>query len=431
MKKIIFSVLVLVGLIPFSHAQNSLPKINHERLNKHLEALAELGKNPKGGVSRIAYTEADKKAREQVIKWMKEAGLETKIDLAGNLVGYTTGKENLKPLVMGSHIDTVPEGGNYDGIVGSLAAIEVIQTMKENKIQTKRPVQVIIFQNEEGGHIGSRAITSGLSDQDLGLISQSKKTVRDGIKYIGGKPDKLSEAKLNKGDIAGYLELHIEQGGILEKEKKQIGIVQGIVGIRRWNVKFEGFANHAGTTPMNMRQDALLAAGKMIDAINKIVNSMPGRQVATAGKINAEPGAPNVIAGVTQLTIETRDLSFKTINEISKKFEIEAKRIAKITNTKVSMEKIYDTAPVPTTTGFQNIIDESAKDLNLKTFMLPSGAGHDAQEMAKIGPMGMIFIPSVKGISHSPEEFTHPEEIKNGTNVLLYSLIKYDQSILN
>ncbi|MFL6274501.1 MAG: Zn-dependent hydrolase, partial [Blastocatellia bacterium] len=274
-------------------AQTTL-RVNGARLNAHLAALTEFGKNPQGGVSRVAYSDADRQGRDYAMRLMREARLDVTIDAAGNLVGQRKGSEaQHAPLVIGSHIDSVPEGGNYDGDVGSLSAIEVAQTLAENNITTRHPLEVIIFQNEEGGTIGSHALCCGLTEKQLNLPSRSGKTIREGIKFIGGDPDRLSAARRKRGDIAAYLELHIEQGGLLEAEKINIGVVEGIVGIRQWDVTVEGFANHAGTTPMNQRRDALLAGARFIDAVNRIVTSLPGRQVGTVGRIQAQPGAYN------------------------------------------------------------------------------------------------------------------------------------------
>ena len=402
-------------------------RVNGQRIMEHIFALAEFGKNPQGGASRVAYSEADKQGREYVLGLMKAARLDAKIDAAGNLIGKRNGSENtLKPLLIGSHIDTVPEGGNYDGVVGSIGAIEVAQTLAENNVTLRHPVEVVIFQNEEGGLIGSRAIDGELTEKELDLVSRSDKTIRDGIKFIGGDPTRLSEVRRNKGDIAAYLELHIEQGGTLETEKINIGVVEGIVGINWWDVTIEGFANHAGTTAMNNRQDALLAAAKFIEAVNRVVTSVPGRQVGTVGRITALPGAPNVIPGKVVLSLELRDLDTAKINMLYDKIFAEAQAIATASRTKFDFKEINVNIPAPTDPRIRNVISEAARDLGLSTKLMPSGAGHDAQDMARLGPVGMIFVPSVGGISHSPKEFSHPNDIANGANVLLHALLKLD-----
>jgi len=409
----------------------SSPRVNGKRIVDHLSALSQFGKNPQGGVSRVAFSEADRQGRDYVVGLMRAAGLDTVIDAAGNLVGRRAGTEpSLMPLVMGSHIDSVPEGGNYDGDVGSLGAIEVAQTLAENKTSIRHPLEVIIFADEEGGTIGSHALSGEITDKQLNLVSNSGKTIRDGIRFIGGDPDKLASIRRKRGDIAAYLELHIEQGGILDNEKINIGVVEGIVGITQWEVKIEGFANHAGTTPMNQRRDAMLAAAKFIEAVNRIVTSVPGRQVGTVGKLQAWPGAYNVIPGKVVLGLELRDLDGAKVLTIYQKIREEASVIAKSTGTTFDFTETNSIVAAPTDQRIRKLIDETAKSLGLSTKWLPSGAGHDAQEIARLCPVGMIFVPSVAGISHSPKEFSRPEDIANGANVLLHTLLKLDSLTL-
>jgi beta-ureidopropionase / N-carbamoyl-L-amino-acid hydrolase len=418
-----------LGSIPFrSFLSQATLRVNGKRIMEHILALAEFGRNPQGGVSRVAYSDADKQGREYVLGIMRAAKLDVSIDAAGNLIGRRAGSAGgLAPLLIGSHVDTVPEGGNYDGVVGSMGAIEVAHTLAENNVTTRHPLEVVIFQNEEGGLIGSRAMDGELTEKELDLVSRSGKTIREGIKFIGGDPAKLTDVRRKKGDIAGYLELHIEQGGILDTEKINIGVVEGIVGINWWDVTIEGFANHAGTTAMNNRQDALLAAAKFIEAVNRIVTSVPGRQVGTVGRINALPGAPNVIPGKVVLSLELRDLDAAKINMLFGKIQTEAQKIAADSKTKFDFKEINVNIPAPTDAKIRSLISEAARELSLTTRLLPSGAGHDAQDMARLGPVGMIFVPSVAGISHSPREFSHPEDIANGANVLLHTLLKLDK----
>ncbi len=404
-------------------------QVNGPRIIDHINALAEFGKNPQGGVSRVAYSDADRQGREYVLGLMRAAKLDVSIDAAGNIIGRRPGSaNNLAPLLIGSHIDSVPEGGNYDGVVGSLSAIEVAQTLAENNLTTRHPLEVIIFQNEEGGLIGSRAIDGELTETELDQVSRSGKTIREGIRFLGGDPTKLADVSRKRGDVAAYLELHIEQGGILDAEKIDIGVVEGIVGINWWDVTIEGFANHAGTTPMNKRQDALLAAAKFIEAVNRTVTSIPGRQVGTVGRIQALPGAPNVIPGKVVLSLELRDLDAAKIQMLYEKIYAEAQQIAEAGKTKFAFKEINVNIPAPTDTRVRASIFQSAKELGLSTKLMPSGAGHDAQDMARLAPVGMIFVPSVGGISHSPREFSRPTDIRNGANVLLHTLFNLDRA---
>jgi len=402
-------------------------RVNGDRINQQLTALSEFGKNTYGGVSRVAYSEFDKQGRTYVQGLMRDAGLETTIDVAGNIIGSRAGSNPaLKPILFGSHIDSVPDGGNYDGDVGVLSSIEVARALREQNHVTRHPIEVIIFQNEEGGTIGSRAFVGHLPDKDLDLVAKSGKTLRDGIRFIGGDPTKLGTLSKKKGDYAAYVEYHIEQGGTLDAEGINIGVVEGIVGIGWWDVTIDGFGNHAGTTPMDKRRDALMAAAKYVQMVNRVVTSEPGRQVGTVGRIQAFPGAPNVIPGQVQTTLEIRDLDQAKIVRLATKVMEEATKIGAENGTTFTFKETYLSTPAIMDQGVQKTIEASAKALNLTTKYLPSGAGHDAQYMAQITPTGMIFCPSVAGVSHSPKEFTKPQDVVNGANVLLQTILALD-----
>lgn len=407
-------------------AANEL-RVNGDRINRQLVALSEFGKNPYGGVSRTAYSEFDKQGREYVMGLMRDAGLTTSIDVAGNVLGKRAGSNPaLKPILFGSHIDSVPDGGNYDGDVGVLSSIEVARTLQERRITTRHPIEIIIFQNEEGGTIGSRAFVGHLSDKDLDLVAKSGKTLREGIRFLGGDPTKLNTLHWKTGDYAAYVEYHIEQGGNLDAEGLDIGVVEGIVGIGWWDVTIDGFGNHAGTTPMDKRRDALLAAAKYAQMVNRVVTSEPGRQVGTVGRIQAFPGAPNVIPGQVQATLEIRDLDQAKIVRLARKIMDEATKIGNENGTTFTFKETYLSTPAIMNSSVQKVIENAARGLSMTTKYLPSGAGHDAQYMAQIMPAGMIFCPSVGGISHSPKEFTKPQDVVNGANVLLQTILALD-----
>jgi N-carbamoyl-L-amino-acid hydrolase len=404
-------------------------RVNQERIEKRIFELAEFGKDASGKGYRIAYSKGDIEGRDWFMEQMKKAGLEVIIDAAGNIIGKRKGKNpSLKPIAFGSHIDMVPDGGNYDGCVGSIAALEVMEILKENNMITNHPLELMIFSNEEGGTIGSMALVGHLAADGLQEKSQMGLTYSEGIKLIGGNPDAISSDILKKGDLKAFLELHIEQGGILEQEKIEIGIVEGIVGIVWWEVTVEGAANHAGTTPMKLRKDALLAASKFIIAVNEIALKTKGKHVATVGTIDVLPGAYNVIPGKAVLGLEIRDLSFDKIEILFSEMELQATTIALETKTKISFERrANDIRPALTDSTLQQTIETAAKTIGLTTKYMQSGAGHDAQEMALIAPIGMIFVPSVGGISHSPKEFTSPVDMANGANVLLQTILKLDK----
>jgi N-carbamoyl-L-amino-acid hydrolase len=416
----------------FPEDQMNNLRVNSQRLGQRIVALAEFGKNANGGLDRVAFSETDIQGRKFLISLMKEAGLDVRVDEAGNIIGRREGLSSKSPPIMfGSHSDTVPDGGRYDGALGVLGAIECAQVLYENDIITQHPFEVIVFTDEEGGLVGSRAMTGTLTPDALNVVSHSGKTVRQGIIDLGGNPEKLDRVVRKEGDIKAFIEIHIEQGKILETKNIDIGVVEGIVGISWWDVTIEGFSNHAGTTPMDMRQDALLAASFLVIAVNRVVTSVPGSQVGTVGRIKAEPGAPNVIPGKVVMSLELRDLSGDKIQSLYETINKEAQNIAEKTGTKISFSSIDAMAiPAPTDTRIRKYIDKSAKELGLTTLFMPSGAGHDAQDMAKIAPTGMIFIPSVGGISHSPKEFSRPDDITNGVNVLLHTILKIDSNAL-
>lgn len=402
-------------------------RVDGARINQHLVELSQFGRNPYGGVSRVAYSEFDKAAREFAKRVMREAQLDVRVDEAGNILGRRAGRDASRPTILfGSHIDSVPDGGNYDGDVGSLSAIEVARTLTTKGIVTRHPLEVVIFQNEEGGTVGSRAMIGEVSAHDLGLVSKSGKTIREGISFLGGDPLKLTRPLRKAGEIKAYVELHIEQGGTLEAEGLNIGVVEGIVGIGWWDVTIEGFANHAGTTAMGNRKDAMLAAARFTDMVNRVITSEPGRQVGTVGRIQAFPGAPNVIPGKVLLSLEIRELDQVRLDRFFASVRGEGEAIARATGCTISYASTHQSAPAICNREVQRTIEGAAKAMRLTTKYLPSGAGHDAQHMARIAPSGMIFVPSVGGISHSPKEFTRPDDVVNGANVLLQTILALD-----
>jgi N-carbamoyl-L-amino-acid hydrolase len=415
--------------LSFTVSSQSKFTVNEQRIQSRIFELSQFGKDSSGKGYRVAYTKGDQQGRAWFITMMKKAGLEVTIDYAGNIIGKRRGKNPvLKPIAFGSHIDMVPDGGNYDGCVGSIGALEIIEVLNENNVATDHPLEVLIFSNEEGGTIGSMAIAGHVTAEGLKQVSQSGLTMAAGIRAIRGNPDSIQNIELKKGDIKAFLELHIEQGGILEKENVQIGVVEGIVGIIHWEVTIDGFANHAGTTPMNMRHDALLASAKLIVAVNEVINSYEGRQVGTIGKIAALPGAYNVIPGKVTMGLEIRDLSYDKIWTLFHDIEKRAAAIAAASGTTISfVHQANESKPALTEKTIQETIVASAKALSFTTKTMQSGAGHDSQEIALIAPVGMIFIPSIGGISHSPKEFSKASDMANGANVLLQTILKLDK----
>ena len=404
--------------------------VNGKRIESRIFELAKFGVDEKGRGYRVAYTQGDIEGRTWFMDLMKKAGLNPTIDAAGNIIGRRKGKnQSLKPIAFGSHIDMVPDGGNYDGTLGSLSALEVIEILNENNVVTEHPLEVIIFGNEEGGTIGSKAMVGEITSDGLNQISQSGLTIAEGIKAIGGNPENIKSCIRKKGDIYAWLELHIEQGGILENEKIEIGVVEGIVGIVHWEVIVEGFANHAGATQMNVRQDALLAASKFIVAVNEVITGVTGTQVGTVGKIAIQPGAYNVIPGKAILGLEIRDLDAAKIEMLFAAIEDRAATIAAVSKTKISfVRQPNESKPALTNKSLQQVINTTSKSLGFSTKFMQSGAGHDSQHIALIAPSAMIFIPSVGGISHSPKEFSTVTDMANGANVLLQTILKLDKA---
>ncbi len=404
-------------------------RVNGPRVNQHLTDLSRFGANPQGGVSRVAFTEADIAGRRFAMDLMRQSGLAVRIDPVANIIGERAGStRNALPILFGSHIDSVPEGGNYDGDVGSMAAIEVAQTLAERAYRNRHPLNVVIWCDEESGLTGSRGFIGDLPASELTSPGREGVPLADKIRRIGGDPDRIGEAHYLPGSVAAYIELHIEQGAVLDEQNLQIGIVEGIVGIHHYDVTIHGFANHAGTTPMNRRRNAMLAAAELTLAVDRIVRSAPGRQVGTVGRLLVRPGAPNVIPGQVDLTVELRDLSTTKIQSLWDQIHAEALEIARKYDTTLDYVLQHTNDPALSDPRIRAVIADAVASLKLTSQLMPSGAGHDAQDLARICPMGMIFVPSEKGISHSPLELTTPEDVTNGANVLLQTILRLDQA---
>ncbi|MCZ8205316.1 Zn-dependent hydrolase [Gemmatimonas sp.] len=403
--------------------------VNGARLNGWLTEFDRIGRTA-GGINRVAYSEADLAGRAFTRRLFEQSGLTLRLDTAGNMLARVPGSDaRLSPILIGSHIDSVTDGGNFDGPVGSFAAIEVARSLAEQKVQLRHPLEVVVWQNEEGGTIGSKIAVGLLTPADLDKVARSGKTVREGIGIVGGDVSRLNEAVRKQGDIAGYIELHIEQGGLLEKASRQIGVVEGIVGLRWFEITITGFSNHAGATPMDQRQDAMLAAAKFTVAVNDAIRSEGGRQVATVGRLNVTPNTTNVIPGQVVLTVDLRDLEQAKIDRFTATFERLGREIGAATNTAFAFSQMVNSTPALSDARIMDVVQGSATALGLSHQRMPSGAGHDAQEVAHIAPMGMIFIPSVGGISHSPKEFSRAADITNGANVLLNAVVAADRAL--
>ena len=403
--------------------------VNGDRLNGWLTAFNGIGRTV-GGINRVAYSPADLAGRAFTLDLFRQTGLTPRIDAAGNIIARLAGSNPaLSPILIGSHVDSVTDGGNFDGPVGSFGAIEVARSLHEQRVTLHHPLDVVVWQNEEGGTIGSKLAIGALRDSELGNVARSGKTLREGIALTGGDVTQLASVVRRKGDIACYIELHIEQGGNLEKAGTHIGVVQGIVGIRWIEITITGTANHAGATPMDQRQDAMLAAAKCTVAITDATRAEPGRQVATVGRIVPQPNTTNIIAGSVVMTIDLRDLDEATLVRFNARFEQIGREIGRETQTTFAFRSLVNSTPALADERIMGWIDASAASLGLSHMRMPSGAGHDAQEIAQIAPMGMIFIPSIGGVSHSPREFSTAVDITRGADVLLNAVIAADTSL--
>jgi beta-ureidopropionase / N-carbamoyl-L-amino-acid hydrolase len=416
----------LLATARWTGARGVAPVLDGARLNARLAQLATFGARTDGGVDRVAYTDADLAARAWIEPLMREAGLVVRRDAVGNIIGRRDGTDAArKPIVIGSHIDSVPAGGKYDGTVGVMAAIEVADALRVSRTALRHPLDVVIWMNEEGGLIGSRIVAGELVDRDLDAIAVSGMTHRAGIARLGGDVSRLDSAIWAPGRNAAYVELHIEQGGSLDRDGLEIGVVEGIVGIYAWDVVITGQQNHAGATAMTDRKDALLAASRYVSAVDRIVRA-EGQAVGTVGRLSVAPGARNVIPGRVDASLELRSLDEARITRLFDTIQRETTEIGAANGTTFTFALAQSRGPSMCVPAIRDVVRTQARALGRTTNDVPSGAGHDAQSMARVGPMGMLFVPSVAGISHSPWELTHPAQITQGAEVLMQTVLALD-----
>jgi beta-ureidopropionase / N-carbamoyl-L-amino-acid hydrolase len=400
----------------------SIPSIASEPFLADLAALAQIGRAEGGAINRIAYSHADRAGRAWVAQRMAELGMTVREDAAGNTLGRYPGQEELPPLALGSHTDTVPDGGAYDGALGVVAALACVRALHEAGVQLRHPLEVINFAAEEatmaGGTTGSQAM-AGLFD--LALLDKAAwdgRPVRTHMLSAGLDPLRIGEARRPPGSLTAYLELHIEQSERLTSSNTSIGLVEGFVGIRRYALTFHGAANHAGTTPMDRRQDALLAAAPTVATVREI--AVAHGIVGTVGVFTVHPGAPNVIPGRVDLVAELRGLDAAVLDAA------EAALARAAQSAGASFAPVVRKPPVPCDQQLIATLESTCATLGLSTLRMPSGAGHDAMCMATLCPQTMIFVPSQGGISHSPLEYTTPEDCLNGARALLAGLLQLD-----
>lgn len=407
--------------------KNDQLRINGKRLQDSLEQMAKIGATPNGGVQRLTLSDEDKAARDLFVKWLKELNLEIVIDELGNIFGTRKGKDNtLAPVMSGSHIDSQPKGGRFDGILGVMGALEVMRTLTENSLETQHPVTIVVWTNEEGTRFAPAMMCSGVWAKALDKqwiydrTDINGKRFEDELIRIGYKGD----APARKSDIHAYYEYHIEQGPVLERENKIIGIPKGIVCLHWYDIYLEGEANQVGPTPMEGRHDALCAAAEMILKVNELPGRMGGNLVATVGEIQNEPNSRNIIPDKIHFTVDIRswddDLAIKAWDLVKEDFE----NIADRRGCPIRIEETWRVEHSPFNQELVKNIADSAKMLGYPSLPMVSGAGHDASYMNQIAPTAMIFVPSIGGRSHVEVEKTKWEDCEAGTNVLLHTILK-------
>ena len=407
-------------------------KTNLERIRNDIQYISKFNTTSGDGTTRFSYTEEDKKVREYLIKEMEKIGLNITVDPIGNIRGKMEGKDSSLPSVMaGSHIDTVEHGGNFDGVAGVISALEALRVMKENNYKPEHSLEIIVFVEEEGPNFnfplgGSRIITGAYSVDDLKKqINANGVSMYEAAEKFGLNPEKMNDFLIDKGDIKAMIELHIEQSVVLDELNIPVGVVQAAAG-RKWiEIEILGDSNHAGATPMKFRRDAMVGASKIISKVDEITTEKAFEStVATVGKINCYPNVPNVIPEKVVFVLEIRDTDKNGIEIVKNQVEKNIEVICDKLNLKYKIKELSKTEPIIFSDKVLNILKESAEEQNIKYKRMNSGALHDACLMANVTDVGMIFVPSIKGRSHCPEEFTNYEDIKIGADVLLGALKK-------
>ncbi|WP_371017680.1 Zn-dependent hydrolase [Pseudalkalibacillus sp. JSM 102089] len=408
--------------------------INRSRLQSHLEELAKIGKIGETGVCRLAHSKEDREAVEVVKGWMEEAGLTARIDGFGNLIGRIEGSEKDKAILMlGSHIDSQPYGGRFDGTAGALGAIEVVHTMKDNGVLPKRTIEVVCFSDEEGsrfnkGVFGVRALAGLLEDGELERKDKKGMTRKEALKEFGVEPDLSQSPVYKKGDIEAFLELHIEQGPVLESKDKPVGIVSGISGPIWLTVTLEGFAGHAGSVPMPLRKDAMVGASEIITKFDQLIKE-EGKEttVGTVGSVQVFPNSRNIIPEKVEFTMDLRDIDLEHRTMLEKKLYTIIEESAKTYKLTYTITEDTRSEPRYCADWIKEIMSEEDKALGFESPVLMSGPFHDALFMSYISDYGMIFVRCEKGISHNPLEFAEMDDIEKGVQLLYQTAVRIAQ----
>lgn len=408
-------------------------KINIDKLYTHLEEIYQCGKQEDGTYSRIAYSKEDVRGREIFMKYFRDLGLEPRVDEVGNIIVRIQGKDpELPAILIGSHLDTVPDGGKYDGALGCTAGLAVCEALIDSGHQLQHSLEVIVFTDEEGVRFGSGMLGSSafcgidpqVNENDIDMYGLNRKDV---IKSYRIQVSDVHRAARGRDSVHCFIELHIEQGAQLDRNHTAIGVVSTIAGVNRYEVTVTGQANHAGSTAMCDRKDALAAASAFICQVPEIVKKY-GKDytVATVGTIKVTPNSVNVVPGSCTFHLEIRDQDEEVINLIENKAQEHLNQVCCGKVESLTFNRISHHRPEPMTDWVRTVIEDSAKELEFEYKVLPSGAFHDSLMMAQKFPTGMIFVPSVGGISHSRDEFTKKEDIQKGCKVLLQAVLKAD-----
>ena len=402
-------------------------RVNGKRLRSTLEEMAKIGGTPGGGVTRLALSDEDKQARDLFVKWLKELDLEITVDEMGNIFGRRPGKNNdLPPVMAGSHIDSQPKGGRFDGILGVMGALEVMRTLHENEVETDHPVVIVDWTNEEGSRFAPAMVASGVwagaleRDWAYARTDLSGKKQGEELERIGYK----GPAPAKKWPVHAYFEYHIEQGPILEREKKTIGAPKGILCLHWYDIYLEGEANQVGPTPMEGRHDALCATAEMILKVNELPDRMGGNMVATVGEIQNYPNSRNIIPDKVHFTVDIRSWDDEHALEAWERVKKDFQDIAKRRGCPIRIEETWRVEHAPFDEKLVKRVMESAGELGYSYLHMVSGAGHDASYMNQICPTAMIFVPSIGGRSHVEVENTTWEHCEAGADVLLHCILK-------
>ncbi|WP_438348071.1 Zn-dependent hydrolase [Paenibacillus sp. FA6] len=405
-------------------------EINSDRLWTRLMALGEIGVRDNGGVTRFSFTKDERRAKDLVIAYMKEAGLTVREDAIGNIIGRREGTDSKASVILtGSHIDTVPDGGKFDGALGVLSSIEALQRMQELEVQTIRPIEVIAFTDEEGsrfgfGMIGSRAIAGTLRHEDLEHQDEQHISIAEAMRAAGFAPERIGEAAKPTHEVNAYVELHIEQGKVLENHNQPVALVTGIAGPLWQQFTLTGQAGHAGATPMNMRRDPMQAVADILSYIYREAKQFTNA-VATVGKFRIVPGGVNIIPGQVQFSLDLRDIDESARDLLETRIGDYVSQVCKKYDIEFQIDLLQRVAPAPCSTDIQEAIAHAGRIAGLSNLpYVVSGAGHDGMQFSSSWPIGMIFVRSQEGISHSPEEWSSQDDCGVGTEVLYHTLLQ-------